>query len=326
MKQQIFKYLSQCSTQPNEVDRLIISAFLYLNKIEVKKNELLKSFNITNKEKEEYVALQKFISILEIDVPKFHFEELIQLFEFVISPADRIVNGAIYTPSNIREYIVKETIGRRIEINEQIKISDIACGCGGFLLDASIELKKKTNKSYADIFRNHIFGLDIQEYSVNRTKLLLSILALNAGEDEEVYEFNLFQGDSLDFDWSTKVDSFNGFDVIIGNPPYVCARNLELETKEKLKNWEVCKSGNSDLYIPFFQIAIENISLNGTIGFITMNSFFKSLNGRALRDYFQRKSLAFSIIDFGSEQVFKSKNTYTCICFIENKIQEFVTY
>ena len=177
MKQQIFKYLSQCSTQPNEVDRLIISAFLYLNKIEVKKNELLKSFNITNKEKEEYVALQKFISILEIDVPKFHFEELIQLFEFVISPADRIVNGAIYTPSNIREYIVKETIGRRIEINEQIKISDIACGCGGFLLDASIELKKKTNKSYADIFRNHIFGLDIQEYSVNRTKLLLSILA-----------------------------------------------------------------------------------------------------------------------------------------------------
>lgn len=142
----------------------------------------------------------------------------------------------------------------------------------------------------------------------------------------EVYEFNLFQGDSLDFNWSTKVELFNGFDVILGNPPYVCARNLELETKEKLKNWEVCKSGNSDLYIPFFQIAIENLSLNGTLGFITMNSFFKSLNGRSLRDYFQRKSLAFSIIDFGSEQVFKSKNTYTCICFIENRIQNFVSY
>jgi hypothetical protein len=326
MKQQIFKYLSQCSTQPNEVDRLIISAFLYLNKIVVKKNELLKSFTITKKEKEEYVALQKFISILEIDVPKFHFEELIQLFEFVISPADRIVNGAIYTPSNIREYIVNETIGKRIEINEQFKISDIACGCGGFLLDASIELKKKTNKSYAEIFKNHIFGLDIQEYSINRTKLLLSILALNTGEDEEVYEFNLFQGDSLDFDWSTKINEFNGFDVIMGNPPYVCARNLDVETKEKLKNWEVCQSGNTDLYIPFFQIAIENLAKDGVLGFITMNSFFKSLNGRDLRDFFHRKLLAISILDFGSEQVFKSKSTYTCICFVENKTQNFISY
>ncbi len=322
-----FKYLSQhCSTVPKDVDRLIISAFLEINKLKPFHNNLLRDYTIFKDESEDYTKLVEFISIINTEKEHFGFEELVELFEFVISPADRIVNGAIYTPSNIREFIVNETIGRRVKINEQFKISDIACGCGGFLLNASIELKRKTNKSYADIFRNHIFGLDIQEYSVNRAKLLLSILALNAGEDEGFYEFNLFQGDSLDFNWSTKINLFNGFDVIIGNPPYVCARNLELETKEKLKNWEVCQSGNSDLYIPFFQIAIENLSLNGTLGFITMNSFFKSLNGRSLRDYFQRKSLAFSIIDFGSEQVFKSKNTYTCICFIDNKIQDFVAY
>lgn len=199
-------------------------------------------------------------------------------------------------------------------------------GCGGFLFNASIELKKRTGKTYSEIFRTHIFGLDIQEYSVNRTKLLLSLLALQSGEDSYDFQFNLFQGDSLDFNWSTKIRDFNGFSIILGNPPYVCARNLDTETKEKLKNWEVCKSGNSDLYIPFFQIAIENLAESGILGFITMNSFFKSLNGRALRDYFQRKGLAISIIDFGSEQVFKSKNTYTCICFIENREQQFVSY
>lgn len=322
-----FKYLSQhCSTTPKDVDRLIISAFLKINKLNPLCNNLLKEYSIDKNSNTEYTKLIDFISIINLEQEHFDFEKLVELFEFVISPADRIVNGAIYTPSNIREYIVNETIGRKIEINEHFKISDIACGCGGFLLNAAIELKRKTNNSYADIFRNHIFGLDIQEYSVNRAKLLLSILALNAGEDEEVYEFNLFQGDSLDFNWATKINLFNGFDVILGNPPYVCARNLELGTKEKLKNWEVCKSGNSDLYIPFFQIAIENLSLNGTLGFITMNSFFKSLNGRALRDYFQKKLLAFNIIDFGSEQVFKSKNTYTCICFIENRIQNFISY
>ena len=322
-----FKYLSQhCSTTPKDVDRLIISAFLEINELKILHNNCIKEYSILKDENEEYTKLVEFISIINVEKEHFGFEELVELFDFVISPADRIVNGAIYTPSNIREFIVNETIGRRVEINEQFKISDISCGCGGFLLNASIELKRLTNKSYAEIFNNHIFGLDIQEYSINRTKLLLSILALNAGEDEEVYEFNLFQGDSLDFNWSTKINLFTGFDVILGNPPYVCARNIELETKEKLKNWVVSQSGNSDLYIPFFQIAIENLSLNGTLGFITMNSFFKSLNGRSLRDYFQRKSLAFSIIDFGSEQVFKSKNTYTCICFIENRIQNFVSY
>src|SRR5690606_8424012 len=78
--------------------------------------------------------------------------------------------------------------------------------------------------------------------------------------------------------------------------------------------------------IPFFQIGIENLSEKGILGFITMNSFFKSLNGRALRDYFKQKSIKFKIIDFGTEQIFKSKNTYTCICLIENYNQNFIKY
>lgn len=321
-----FKYLSQYSTTPKDVDRLIISAFLEINKLEPKKNKLLKEYLIKSDSKEEYFSLFEFVSAIYSDTKAFGFEGLIELFEFVISPADRIVNGAIYTPQNIRTFIVSEAFERVNSVDDSIKISDIAMGCGGFLFNASIELKIRTGKPYSEIFRKHIFGLDIQEYSVNRTRLLLSLLALQSREDIVDFEFNLFQGDSLDFDWTTKISHFNGFSIILGNPPYVCARNLDLETKEKLKNWEVCQSGNSDLYIPFFQIAIENLGGNGILGFITMNSFFKSLNGRALRNYFQRNQLAISIIDFGSEQVFKSKNTYTCICFIENKVQQFISY
>lgn len=321
-----FKYLSQYSTTPKDVDRLIISAFLEINKLKPKKNKLLKAYSISSESKEEYSSLLEFVLAIYVDTKAFGFEELIELFEFVISPADRIINGAIYTPQKIRSFIVAEAFRKINVIDNSIKISDIAMGCGGFLFNASIELKRRTGKTYAEIFRNHIFGLDIQEYSVNRTKLLLSLLALQSEEDIEKFEFILFQGDSLDFDWTTKISDFKGFSLILGNPPYVCARNLDKETKEKLKNWEVCKSGNPDLYIPFFQIAIENLAENGTLGFITMNSFFKSLNGRALRDYFQRKELAISIIDFGSEQIFKSKNTYTCICFIENRNQNFISY
>lgn len=321
-----FKYLSQYSTTPKDVDRLIISAFLETNKLKPLKNNFLKSYSINKKDNEEYLSLVEFISVINAEVKEFGFEELIELFEFVVSPADRVINGAIYTPQKIRTFIVSEAFKKIVSIDDAIKISDIAMGCGGFLFNASIVLKNITGKSYSEIFRNNIFGLDIQEYSVNRTKLLLSLLALQSGEDIKEFEFNLFQGDSLDFEWSLKIDDFNGFSMILGNPPYVCARHLDDATKTKLMNWEVCNSGNSDLYIPFFQIAIENLALNGILGFITMNSFFKSLNGRALREYFRRRELAFSIIDFGSEQIFKSKNTYTCICFIENRNQNFISY
>lgn len=322
----VFKYLSQYSTTPKDVDRLIISSFLEINELKPQKNILLNSYSIKEDEYEEYTSLLQFIQVINLDTKEFGFEELIELFEFVVSPADRIINGAIYTPQNIRYFIVKEAFKKINSIDEQIKISDIAMGCGGFLFNASIELKKRTGNTYSEIFKNNIFGIDIQEYSVTRTKLLLSLMALHSGEDVPEYNFNLFKGDSLDFNWFSNIDNFTGFNIILGNPPYVCARNLDIETKEKLKNWEVCRSGNSDLYIPFFQIAIENLSEHGILGFITMNTFFKSLNGRALRDYFQRKEFAISIIDFGSEQIFKSKNTYTCICFIENTKQDFILY
>lgn len=326
MRNQLFKYLSQFSTQPNEVDRLIISAFIYKNKIAVKKNEFLKSFIIQEKETKEYSTLQKFISILELEIPKFELEQLIELFEFVISPADRIINGAIYTPLNIREFIIQQSFHSKKETLANAKIADIACGCGGFLYSAAKQLKKKTDKSYSEIFRTQIFGLDIQPYSITRTKLLLSILALTEGEDKKEFHFNLFEGDALTFKWKEKLNRFTGFDIVLGNPPYVCARNLSDEVKLSLANWEVCKSGNPDLYIPFFQIGIECLNENGILGFITMNSFFKSLNGRALRDYFQKKSIKFKIIDFGTGQIFKSKNTYTCICLIENTKQDFIKY
>lgn len=326
MKQQVFKYLSQCSTQPNEVDRLIISAFLNINRITVNKNEFLKSFTIQENEKEEYSTLQKFISILKIEIPKFEFEELIELFEFVVSPSDRVINGAIYTPLNIREYIIKQSFHSKRNSLETSKVADIASGCGGFLFNASRHLKKETGKTYFEIFRTQIFGLDIQQYSTTRTKLLLTLLALWEGEDKKEFLFNIFTGDALDFNWQNTLHKFSGFDIILGNPPYVCSRHLTEETKNKLCKWNVCKSGHPDLYIPFFQIGIENLAIDGVLGFITMNSFFKSLNGRSLREYFQKASLDFKIIDFGTQQIFKSKYTYTCICIIENRKDKSIKY
>lgn len=322
----IFKYLKQNSTNPIDVDRLIISAFLKKNNIIILQNIFIKSYIIQEANEIEYKQLNHFISELDKEIIEFNIENLIQLFEFVISPADRIINGAIYTPIEIRDFIISNTLGKKRRTIGNLKIADISCGCGGFLYSAAKYIKKETLKSYFEIFKENIYGVDIQYYSITRTKILLSLLAIIEGEDCLEFDFNLFDKDSLSFNWKENIQDFQGFDIIVGNPPYVRLKNLNEDTKLLLKNWEVCDTGLTDLYIPFFQIGIDNLAKNGILGYITMNSFFKSLNGRALRSYFNKKSLGFKIIDFGSDQIFKSKNTYTCICLIENKHSKFINY
>ena len=125
-----FKYLSQYSTTPKDVDRLIISAFLEINKLRPKKNILLKAYSIICENKDEHSSLLEFVSAIYSDRKAFGFEELIELFEFVISPADRIINGAIYTPQKIRTFIVKEAFKKINTIDNSIKIFEIARGCG----------------------------------------------------------------------------------------------------------------------------------------------------------------------------------------------------
>jgi adenine-specific DNA-methyltransferase len=322
----IFRYLKSYSTQPFEVDRLIVSAFLEINQLQVLENQYLLEYSINENQIDEHTNLIDFIEIINTEIAVFDIEKLIELFEYVISPSDRIVNGAIYTPSDIREYIVNQTFDNRDFDFQTIKIADISCGCSGFLYTAAKELRQRTGNTYASIFQNSIFGLDIQEYSVTRSKLLLSLLALFEGEDIEQFHFNIHQGDTLIFNWSEVINDFQGFDAIVGNPPYVSARNLDDAAKENVKLWAVCSTGNPDLYIPFFQIGYENLAPNGILGYITMNTFFKSLNGRALRKYFEDNGTAIRIIDFGTHQIFKSKSTYTCICFLEKIEQNFVEY
>ncbi len=298
-----------------------------LNGLKNIKNKLIQSFLISE-DKEELQQLHSFLTLLKgID---FDIEELIKLFEFVISPADKEVNGAVYTPKYIREYIVKESIYKfKKEKNKSdIIFGDIACGCGGFFVTIAKIIRKETQKSFFDIFCENIYGLDIQGYSIERTKILLSLLAISEGEDCENFDFNLFEGNALNFDWKKveKINKNNGFDIIVGNPPYVGATKIDSASRELLKNWSAASSGKADLYIPFFQIGLENLNSTGVLGYITVNTFIKSLNGRGIRKYFSDNKLDLSIIDFGGEQLFKNRSTYTCICTIGKKSSSNIQY
>ena len=251
---------------------------------------------------------------------KLHLEDVIYSFEYVISPSDRVINGSIYTPKYIRQQIIHRCLDQFSAARlSTLRIADIACGCGGFLMDVAEYIHLRTGKTFQEIFRDNIYGIDIQDYSVERTKILLSLLALSYGESED-FAFNLIQADTLDFRSDTWNPEYTAFDVIVGNPPYVCSRNVSAETKQKMLQYEVSRSGHPDLYIPFFQIAIEMLNEAGVLGYITMNSFLRSVNGRMLREYFSRNRYNISIVDFRGYQVFPSKSTYTCLFFLHKSL------
>lgn len=327
MKKAIFSQLRlHTNMDPFTVDRQLISAFLRINNLVVSNNTYIRKYIIESEDQEELLINNRITNIIHTTSSNFDFEQLIELFEFVVSPKDKIVTGAVYTPKYIRDFLVLKAFESTSKNYNDLKIADLSCGCGSFLYDAAKTIHEKIHMSYFEIFRNNLFGLDIQDYSIKRSKLLLILLAITKGEDLENFDFNLNVGDALSFDWSKSIECFTGFDIILGNPPYVCSRNINIETKQYLVNWEVCSSGHPDLYIPFFQIGIENLGKNGYMGFITMNTFFKSINGRALRDYFQKKSLKIKILDFNGQQIFNSKSTYTCICIIEKTFSEYLEY
>lgn len=319
MKLDDLNFFRDYTDKVNDVNRIIVTSFLQNNNINKVKNIYISNFIIT----EDSIDFDMYMLVKE-RVKIVSFDDLIKAFEYIISPTDKVVTGAVYTPEYIRENIVDSVIGNKNIVGFSC---DPACGCGGFLFTLAKKIKSNNaSASYYDIYKEFIFGLDLKDYSVERTKILLTLLAIVSGEDRQSFQLNIYCGNALNFEWDKVINGFNGFDIVVGNPPYVASRNIDDESIKLLKNWSVCKTGHPDLYIPFFEIGLSILKDEGTLGFITMNTFFKSLNGRALREYFGNKKYCLSITDFGSAQVFSSRNTYTCICIVNKTYSPAVLY
>ena len=122
---------------------------------------------------------------------------------------------------------------------------------------------------------------------------------------------NLYNEDFLDY---TNKD----FDLIVGNPPYVRIHNLDNSMREKIKNYEF-STGNTDLYVIFFEKCIKILNESGRLIFITPNSYIKNTSQKTFRKYLCENKLIEKIIDFGSNKVFKNADTYTAITYL-NKV------
>ncbi|MFH1562261.1 MAG: TaqI-like C-terminal specificity domain-containing protein, partial [Nitrospirota bacterium] len=96
----------------------------------------------------------------------------------------------------------------------------------------------------------------------------------------------------------------DGFDVVIGNPPYVEHKKLKYISAVFKKNY-LTYSGTADLYVYFFENGIKNIKENGVLVYITSNKFLRTSYGENLRNYITTFNIN-EIIDFTDVHVFEA--------------------
>ncbi|MBP8114442.1 MAG: N-6 DNA methylase [Chitinophagaceae bacterium] len=236
----------------------------------------------------------------------------------------------------------------------QLTICDPACGSGAFLNQALEfliaehgyidELKSKLfgdamtlSDVESTILENNLFGVDINEEAVEIAKLSLWLRTAQKGRKLNDLSKNIKCGNSLiddpaiagdkAFNWQQEFKSIfenGGFDIIIGNPPYLRVQGLrENFEKESLfyEHYYKTATGRFDIYVLFIEKGIGLIKANGQVSFILPHKFMISDFGIGVRDLLISNKNLYSIISFGSEMVFEEASTYTCIikCTTQNK-------
>jgi len=253
---------------------------------------------------------------------------------------------------------IEDLIGEYLENPEElenrireIKILDPACGSGAFLVKAVeilLEIDKEIQsikpqiggqshleewsnaKEITKIIENNVFGVDINDESVEITKLSLFLKMATVNRKLLNLSKNIRIGNSLinnkkiddrSFDWDSNfkqiLDS-RKFDIIIGNPPYVRVQKLSYDHIDYFKEKYSTAFKKTDLYLMFFEKGLDLLAEGGILSFISSTQFVNSSYGKGLRKLLLKNRII-EFIDFGDLEVFEDATTYTGIFFIKKE-------
>ena len=246
--------------------------------------------------------------------------------DFEIKYSSKKSDERIYS-KNYKKHIEFWTKYR--EAVKNIKIVDPACGSGAFLITAFEYLLNYNNylndkifdltgtkdlfsDTTREILQNNIFGVDLNKESVEITKLSLWLKTADKNKTLATLENNIKCGNSLiddieiagelTFNWEKEfpqVFKNGGFDVVVGNPPYVLCQpsNTEEKLLKFYNNFEVANY-KIDLYHLFFEKGIKILNPKGYLGFITPNTYLTNKYTVNLRKLILEKTSINTIIKY----------------------------
>ncbi|MDP3353102.1 MAG: N-6 DNA methylase [Flavobacteriaceae bacterium] len=231
----------------------------------------------------------------------------------------------------------------------KLTICDPACGSGAFLnqaLDYLITEHKYIDELQAKLFgdamvlsdveksilENNIFGVDINEESVEIAKLSLWLRTAQPNRKLNDLNNNIKCGNSLiddvevagdkAFNWQKEFPQIfakGGFDVVIGNPPYVFARdNFKQEEKDFYVKEYASAKYQINTYLLFIEKSVLLIKQKGIYGLIIPNAWLMVYSGEGLRKYLLETCKINQIINLEGYS-FESASVETVILLAEKE-------
>ncbi|MCZ8117811.1 MAG: Eco57I restriction-modification methylase domain-containing protein [Microcystis sp. LE18-22.4A] len=123
---------------------------------------------------------------------------------------------------------------------------------------------------------------------------------------------------------------FVGFDVVIGNPPYISIQDLKksnsLVCDYYSKNYQTAKKGNFDIYLPFVEKSLSLLNSHGIVDFIMPSLWIYNEYGKPLRSLMIKSHYLLRFLDFGSTQVFIDATIYTACQQFSKRPRPFFRY
>ena len=265
-------------------------------------------------------------------------------------------HGIYYTPVYIVDYIVRSTLGellkdKKVDV-EKIRVLDPACGSGSFLIkayDVFSEYYRKNDKDYnqtqldfktgtpfarkVKILQNNIFGVDLDKQAVEIAQLNLLLKLAEKGHRLPLLEQNIKCGNSLiddekvagdkAFKWNDEFGEImkeGGFNVVIGNPPYIDSEEMvrtQPELREAYTNIYSTARGNWDIFCIFLEKGLRLLRDGGFLGMIIPNKLLSANYALEIRKFIQNYTIV-AIRDYSRIAVFQA-SVYPIVIIIKKE-------
>jgi len=223
---------------------------------------------------------------------------------------------------------LQKKLDNYLEWLKKLTICDPACGSGAFLnqaleflitenefikdLYAQIKIGLLFDNIEEQVLENNLFGVDINEESIEIAKLSLWLRTARKGRKLIALTKNIKCGNSLidnpkyagdkAFNWQHEFPQIfekGGFDVVIGNPPYVQLQKIKtISDSLKASKFQTFEA-TGDLYSLFYEKGFLILKPKGLLGFITSNKWMRSGYGASLRKFLSENTNIYTLIDLG---------------------------
>ena len=258
--------------------------------------------------------------------------------------------GQFYTPDWAVDYIVEHTLGPALaadpdRILGEFTVLDPACGDGAFLLGVLRFLSEKVETiSIANqrlLLRSivdSIHGIDVDSKTLKQCnhhleraskkllgttsdftqRVLLGNSLIQTDENaQRIFGKNLKKQHPVDwhrvYPW---VMRDGGFDVIVGNPPFLGIKAMDPDMKEYIRSRYRTVHQQFDILIPFIELGLSLLRSGGRLGFVISNKILAADYGRILRSTIINNYVIEQMIDLSSLNMFEDAATYPHIIIL----------